>query len=85
MRQRGHPTSTMDVASGLFGYRRGSSWLSSDDTQELCGDVGDTVAERLGDSTRGLGLGGERFNFNSSFGLLPLLRLIFAVYFLHPV
>jgi hypothetical protein len=70
----------MDVASGLFGYRRGSSWLSSDDTHELCGDVGDTVAERLGDSTRGLGLGGERFNFNSSFGLLPLRRLIFGVY-----
>lgn len=74
MRQRGHPTSTMDVASGLFEYRRVSSWLSSDDTHELGGDVGDNVADRLGDSAWRLALGGDRFSFKSSFG--PFLRLI---------
>jgi hypothetical protein len=81
MRQRGHPTRTMDVASGLLEYRSESSWFSSDDTHELGGDVGgDTVAERLGDSTLGFGLGGDRFSFKSSFGPFPLRLLIFAQY-----
>lgn len=75
----GQPTSTMDVASGLFEYRRLSSWLSSDDTHELGGDVGDTVADRLGDSANGLALGGERFSFKSSFGPLPFLRLMMSL------
>lgn len=77
MRHRGHPTSTIDVASGLVEYLRElSSWFSSDDTHELGGDVGDTVAERLGDSTLGFGLDGERFSFNSSFGPFLLLILL---------
>lgn len=80
MRQRGHPTSTMEVASGLLEYRiLVSSWLSSEDTHELGGDVGDTVADRLGVSTCGLPLGGDKFSFKSSFGPFPFLRLIFVV------
>lgn len=79
MRHLGHPTSTMDVASGLLEYLRASSWLLSDDTHELGGDVGDTVADRPGDSTLGFTLGGERFSFRSSLGRLPFLRLIFGV------
>lgn len=76
MRHLGHPTSIMDVASGLEAYRGDSSRFLSDDTQELGGDVGDTVNDRLGDSTRGLLgiLGGERFNLRSSLG--PFLLLI---------
>lgn len=64
MRHLGHPTSTMDVASGLLEYLRASSWLLSDDTHELGGDVGDTVADLPGDSTLGFTLGGERFRRN---------------------
>ena len=80
MRHLGHPTSIMDVASGLLEYLRVSSWLISDDKHELGGDVGDTtVADRPGDSTLGFTLGGERFSFRSSFGMLPFLRLIFGV------
>lgn len=73
MRHLGQPTSIMEVASGLLEYRWvDSSWLSSDDKHELGGDVGDAVA---GDSTWRLALGGDKFNFKSSFG--PLRRLIF--------
>lgn len=71
MRHLGHPTRTIDVASGLLEYFPSSS----DDTHELGGDVGDTVAERLGVATCGLRLGGDRFSFKSSFG--PFLLLIF--------
>ncbi|KAG8374057.1 hypothetical protein BUALT_Bualt11G0091300 [Buddleja alternifolia] len=61
MRHLGQPTSTMDVASGL------AERDSSDDTHELCGDVGSTVRERLGDSSGGwLALDGVKFNFRSS-------------------
>lgn len=70
MRHLGHPTSTIDVASGLLEYFPSSS----DDTHELGGDVGDTVAERLGVATCGLRLG-DRLSFKSSFG--PFLLLIF--------
>lgn len=64
MRHRGQPTSIMEVASGLLEYRRvDSSWLSSDDTQELGGEVGDAVA---GDSAWRLALGGDKFSFRSS-------------------
>lgn len=55
-----------------------SSWFS-DDTQEVGGEVGDTVADWLGDSMCGFPLGGDRFSFRSSFGTFPFLRLIFAV------
>lgn len=76
MRHLGHPTSTIEVASGLLDS--GSGFVS-DDTHELGGDVGDTVADRLGDSTIGLALGGDRFSFRSSLGALPFLWLIFGV------
>lgn len=85
IRQRGHPTKTMEVASGLLEYPRWllllllllSSWLSSVDTHELGGEVGDTVADRVGDSSlRSTILGGDRFNFKSSFGPLPFLPLM---------
>ncbi|KAJ7971628.1 hypothetical protein O6P43_009633 [Quillaja saponaria] len=76
MRQRGQPTNTMEVASGLLEYLILSSWFSSDDTQELCGEVGDTVAALLGDSTLGLALGGDRLSFRSSFGVFPFRRLM---------
>jgi hypothetical protein len=82
MRHLGHPTSTIDVASGLLEYLRVSSWLISDDTHELGGDVGDTVADRPGDSTLGFTLGGDRLSLRSSFGRLPFLRLILDVLFL---
>lgn len=72
MRHLGQPTSTIDVASGLLKYFPSSS----DDTHELGGDVGDTVAERLGVATCGLRRGGDRWSFKSSLG--PFLRLIFA-------
>uniref|UniRef100_A0A2P2JGL1 Uncharacterized protein n=1 Tax=Rhizophora mucronata TaxID=61149 RepID=A0A2P2JGL1_RHIMU len=79
IRHLGHPTSAMDAASGLFECGRLSSWLTSDDRQELGGEVGDTVADRVGVSTLGLALGGDRFSFRSSLGVLPFLRLIFCV------
>ena len=82
MRHLGHPTSTIDVASGLLEYLRVSSWFISDDTHELGGDVGDTVADRPGDSTLGFTLGGDRLSLRSSFGRLPFLRLILGVLFL---
>ena len=81
IRHLGHPTRTMDVASGLLEYLTvlvSTSWFISDDTHELGGDVGDTIDDRLGDSTLGLSLGGDRFSFNSSLG--PFLRLIFCVF-----
>lgn len=76
IRHLGHPTRTMDVvvASLLLPV----STSISDDTHELGGDVGDSVADRLGDSTLGLSLGGDRFSFNSSLG--PFLRLIFVMF-----
>ncbi|KAJ7976186.1 hypothetical protein O6P43_006003, partial [Quillaja saponaria] len=73
IRQRGQPTSTMEVASGLLEFFMLSSWFSSEDTQEL---VGDTVADRFGDSTPGLALVGERFSFKSSFGVFPFRRFM---------
>lgn len=79
MRQRGHPTRTIEVVSGLVEYLTdGSSWFISDETHELGGEVGEVVAERLGDRTilLWLDVGGERFSFSSSLGLL---RLIFCV------
>lgn len=83
MRQRGHPTSTMEVASsGLVEWLLlllfPSSWFSSVETQEVVGDVGDTVADRFGDDSNllWLTLGGDRFSFSSSFGPLPFLRLM---------
>ena len=87
IRHRGHPTSIIDVASGLLEYLTLPTVISSsDDTHELGGDVGDTVADRLGDSTPLFALGGDRFNFSSSFGAAaapppppPLfLRFIFS-------
>lgn len=75
IRHRGHPTNTMEVASGLLGYP--SSTLISD-TQELGGDVGETVADRLGEELNPrFILGGDRFSFSSSFD--PFLRLILPV------
>ena len=82
MRQRGQPTRTIEVASGLLEYLRLlllSSWFSSEDRQELGGDVGDAVADRVGDSSLRSALGGERFSFRSSFGPLPFLRLMVLV------
>ena len=78
MRQRGHPTRTIEVASGLVEYLKDdSSWFISVETHELWGEVGEVVAERLGDRTilLRLDVDGERFSFSSSFGLL---RLIFC-------
>lgn len=68
MRQRGQPTSNIEVASGLFGP-------FSDETQELGGD---NEADRVGDNSILLisSLGGDRFSFKSSFGPVPFLRLI---------
>lgn len=78
MRHLGQPTSTMEVASGLLECGTVSSWFNSEDTHELGGDVvGETVADRLGDSTLRLALGGDKFSFRSSLGPLPFLRLIF--------
>lgn len=73
MRHLGHPTTTIEVASGLLEQRTAaSSWLSSDDTHELGGEVGETEADRFGDeSILRFALGGERFSFKSSLGLLP--------------
>ncbi|WJX17904.1 hypothetical protein P8452_07762 [Trifolium repens] len=81
IRQRGQPTKTMEVASGLLEYLCWlfpSSWFSSVDTHELGGDVGETVADLVGDDSTLLWstLGGDRFSFKSSFGPLPFLRLI---------
>lgn len=81
IRQRGQPTKTMEVASGLLEYLCWlfpSSWFSSVDTHELGGDVGDTVADLVGDDSTLLWstLGGDRLSFKSSFGPLPFLRLI---------
>lgn len=75
MRHLGHPTSTMDVASGLLEYLPSSS----DDTHELGGVVGDTVADRLGVAACGLRLGGDKLSFKSSFG--PFLLLICVFFF----
>ncbi|KAL3825729.1 hypothetical protein ACJIZ3_021758 [Penstemon smallii] len=68
IRHLGHPTSIMDVASGLVEYRSDSScWFNSEDTHELGGDVGETVSDRVGDSTRGwFTLGGDKFSLRSS-------------------
>lgn len=82
IRHLGQPTSIMEVGSGLLECLRLSSWLSSDDTQELGGDVGDTVADRLGDSCLRLTLGGDRFSFKSSFGPFPFLQLMVCLCFL---
>lgn len=76
IRHLGHPTRTMDVVVASLQLPVSSS--ISDDTHELGGDVGDTVADRLGDSTLGLNLGGDRLSFNSSLG--PFLRLIFVMF-----
>ena len=79
MRQRGHPTRTIEVVSGLDEYLTDdSSWFISEETHELGGEVGEVVAERLGDRTilLRLDVGGERFSLRSTFGLL---RLIFCV------
>ena len=48
-----------------------SSWFNSDEMHELGGDVGETVADQLGDSTLGLTLGGNRFSFRFNFVSLP--------------
>ncbi|GER29033.1 alpha-trehalose-phosphate synthase [Striga asiatica] len=60
IRQRGQPTSIMEVASsGLAGYSRDS--LGSDDKHDVGGE---SVGDRLGGSSRGrLRLGGDRFSF----------------------
>lgn len=85
MRQWGHPTRTMDVTPGLFGYPRVWPWsvsleFSSVDTHELGGDVsdkdGETDIDRFGDSIlNGLARGGKIFSFNSCLGPF-LFRLI---------
>ena len=80
IKQRGHPTSIIVAASGLFEY----DLAASDDTHELGGEVGDTVADRFGDSTPLFPppLGGDRFSFSSSFGAPPsllFLRFIFKL------
>jgi len=50
MRQLGQPTSITETTSGLLGHQRLLllllSWLSSVDTHELGGDVGNTVSDR---------------------------------------
>lgn len=46
IRQRGQPTKTIEVASGLLEYRRVSSLLFSDETHELGGEVGDELPDR---------------------------------------
>lgn len=53
-----------------------SSWLSSDETQELGGEVGDAVTDRVGESSLRSTLGGDRLSFKSSCGPLPFLRLM---------
>ena len=60
IRQREHPTSTMEMSSGLRVQPRLlfflllllllSSWLSSLDTHELDGDVGGAMGNRVGES-----------------------------------
>ena len=59
IRQREHPTSTMEMSSGLRVQPRLlllllllllSSWLSSLDTHELDGDVGGAIGNRVGES-----------------------------------
>lgn len=74
MRHRGHPASTMAFASGLLWY-----WCSgSDDTQELrSSDMFEDVSEAFGEPIGEWALGGDRFSFNSSFGLVLPLLLIF--------
>lgn len=87
IRQRGQPTKTMEVVSGLLEYLWrllvvSSSWFSSVDTHELGGDVGETVADLVGDDdddSTTLG-GGDRFSFKSSFGPLPFLLLIVLLF-----
>jgi len=72
MRQRGQPTNSMEVASGLLDP-------FSDETHELGGD---TDADRVGDDSILLfTLGGDKFSFKSSFGPLPFLLLIFFLCF----
>lgn len=58
-----------------------SSWFSSEDTHELGGDVGDAVADRVGESSLRSALGGDRFSFKSSFGPLSFLRLMAVLCF----
>lgn len=85
IRQQGHPTITMKVVLGMLEYTRlllSSSWLSSVDTQEFSGDVGNNIVDRVGDSSLwSTTLGRDRFNFKSSFGLLPFLSLMIFLFF----
>ena len=75
MRHRGHPTSTIDVDSGLLGQCIVSS--GSDETHEPSIDMSEeNEVETFGDSTGEFALGGDKFSFNSSFGLFAL-RLMF--------
>lgn len=65
IRQREHPTSTMEMALGLLKYLRLlSSWLSSFDIHKLGDDVGDIVAEQVGESSlQPTTIGGNGFKF----------------------
>ncbi|WOK96457.1 hypothetical protein Cni_G05164 [Canna indica] len=80
MRHRGHPASTIDVASGLFDF-----CSPSDDTHELGGDIdGEDDESSSSSSTTALVDGpplalicfADRFSFRSGFGFFPWLRLI---------
>lgn len=66
----GHPTTTIDVDSGLLEYFK----LSSDETHDLGGDIsGDTVAACCPR------LGGDKFSFSSSccLSIVCLVLLLF--------
>ncbi|GAA0155018.1 hypothetical protein LIER_12845 [Lithospermum erythrorhizon] len=74
MKQRGHPASIIEVVSGLLGHctkMLSSSGLGSLDTHELAGDNSMEENDVLGDDEFAL-LGGDKFNFSSSFGLSML-------------
>lgn len=84
MRHLGHPTRTMEVASGLFnwwGWVWVSSELSSIETHELLGDTSEE-ADNFGDSTWGFALGGDRFSFKSSGGLAFLFIFLYPLLYL---
>lgn len=85
MRHRGHPTSTIEVSSGLLGYCIVVVELSgSEDTHELSRDISHDETDVLGEPTcwlgAALGGGGDNFSVNSSFGLFALRLIAFYVF-----
>lgn len=76
MRHRGHPTSNIDVESGLLGHCKVSS--GSDETHEPSIDTSEEKeVETFGDSSGEFALGGDKFSFKSSPGPFGL-RLMFV-------